>query len=74
MVGGRIGTAGPFILGFLAGVALVAGVIFVHGFPAKELIYGGSAAIIAASLWNVIVRKVTIKGVLDATAESGVAG
>lgn len=48
--------AGPFILGFLAGLSLVAGVIFVHGFPAKELIYGGSAAIIAASIWNVAVR------------------
>lgn len=47
---------GPFILGLVAGSALVAGVIFVHGFPAKELIYAGSATIIAASVWNVIHR------------------
>ena len=48
--------AGPLVLGLLAGAALVAGVIFVHGFPATELIYGGSAAMIAASIWNAIAR------------------
>lgn len=48
--------AGPFILALLAGVALVAGVIFIHGFPARELIYAGSVAIIVASIWNVISR------------------
>lgn len=47
---------GPLVLALIAGIALVAGVIFVHGFPAKELIYAGSAAIIAASIWNFVVR------------------
>ena len=42
----------PLTLGAASGVALVAGVIFVHGFPAKELIYAGSAGLIAASIWN----------------------
>jgi mercuric ion transport protein len=48
--------AGPFILTVFAGTALVAGVIFVHGFPARELIYGGSAAIVGASIWNATLR------------------
>jgi mercuric ion transport protein len=42
----------PLVAGLLSGAALIAGVIFVHGFPAKELIYLGSAGIIGASLWN----------------------
>jgi mercuric ion transport protein len=50
-------TPWPFALGLVAGVVLVAGVIFVHGSPAKELIYFGSAALIAASLWNVTARR-----------------
>jgi mercuric ion transport protein len=50
------GSAGPFIVALLAGIALVAGVIFVHGFPARELIYGGSVGLIAATIWNVSAR------------------
>ena len=50
------GSLGPFLLALIAGVALVAGVIFVHGFPARELIYGGSAALIGATAWNVMAR------------------
>lgn len=47
----------PFAVGLLAAAALIAGVIFVHGFPARELIYFGSAAVIAASVWNVTARR-----------------
>ena len=46
----------PFLTGLLAGTALVAGVIFVHGFPARELIYAGSVGLIAASIWNARAR------------------
>ena len=42
----------PLAVGAASGAALVAGVIFVHGFPAKELIYAGSAGLIAASILN----------------------
>jgi mercuric ion transport protein len=50
------GSAGPFVIALLSGIALVAGVIFVHGFPARELIYGGSAGLLAATVWNVSSR------------------
>ena len=50
------GSAGPFVLGLLSGIALVAGVIFVHGFPAGELIYAGSAGLIGGTIWNVGAR------------------
>ena len=46
----------PLALGVGSGVALVAGVIFVHGFPARELIYAGSAGLIGASIWNAMLR------------------
>ena len=47
---------GPLLIAFVAAIALVAGVIFVHGFPARELIYSGSAGLIAATIWNVAAR------------------
>ena len=50
------GSAGPFAVGLLSGVSLVAGVIFVHGFPAREMIYAGSAGLLAATIWNVTAR------------------
>jgi mercuric ion transport protein len=46
----------PFIVALLSGIALVAGVIFVHGFPARELIYAGSVGLIGATIWNVSAR------------------
>lgn len=52
---------GPFALGLVAGAALVAGVIFIHGFPARELIYFGSAALIGASVWNAMARRLTLR-------------
>lgn len=47
---------GPMWLGVAGAVSLSAGVMVVHGFPAMELIYGGSVALIAATLWNVRAR------------------
>ena len=53
------GSRVPLALGGLSGAALIAGVIFVHGFPARELIYAGSAGLIAASVWNAVARNRT---------------
>lgn len=50
------GSAVPFIVALFSGIALVAGVIFVHGFPARELIYAGSVGLIGATIWNVGAR------------------
>lgn len=46
----------PFIVALVSGIALVVGVIFVHGFPARELIYAGSAGLIVATIWNISAR------------------
>jgi mercuric ion transport protein len=50
------GLAGPLVLAIAGGVSLVAGVVFVHGFPARELIYGGSVALLLATAWNIVLR------------------
>ena len=52
----------PLSLGAASGAALIAGVIFVHGFPAKELIYAGSAGLIVASIWNATMRSRSVGG------------
>ena len=49
---------GPFYLALLGSVVLVAGVIFVHGFPAMEMIWSSIAALLAATAWNVALRRV----------------
>jgi hypothetical protein len=46
------GSSGPFALGVVGSVALVAGVVFVHGVPAKVLIGAGALMLLAATLWN----------------------
>jgi len=51
------GSAAPLLVGLLGASALTAGVIFVHGFPAKELIGVGAASLIAATLWNIAARR-----------------
>ena len=48
---------GPLYLSALASVVLVAGVIFVHGFPAMEMIWSSIAALLVATLWNVVLRR-----------------
>ena len=47
------GSFGPFGLGAIGSVALVAGVVFVHGVPAKVLIGAGALLLLIAMLWNV---------------------
>ena len=46
------GSAGPFATGLVGSVALVAGVVFAHGMPAKVLIGAGALILLGATLWN----------------------
>lgn len=50
-------SAGPLVLGLCGAAALTAGVIFVHGFPAMELIYAGAGSLVCATLWNLVARR-----------------
>ncbi len=50
------GATGPLALAAAGAVALVSGVIFVHGPPARLLIDAGALALVAATLWNVWAR------------------
>lgn len=51
------GTSGPLLLALAGSVALVAGVVLIHGFPAKQVIGIGAVALIAATFWNVSLRR-----------------
>lgn len=46
------GSIGPLGLGAIGSIALVAGVVFVHGVPAKVLIGAGALLLLIAMLWN----------------------
>lgn len=46
------GSNGPLGLGAVGSVALVSGVVFVHGVPAKVLIGVGALMLLGAMLWN----------------------
>jgi MerC mercury resistance protein len=46
------GSTGPFAIGVAGSVALVAGVVFIHGVPAKVLIGVGAVVLLGATLWN----------------------
>jgi mercuric ion transport protein len=59
---------GPLLLATAGSVALIAGVVFVHGFPARELIYGGSGALVLATIWNVALRRTAIRASPDREA------
>lgn len=50
------GSNGPMILALAGSAALVAGVVYVHGFPAREMIGAGAIALVAATVWNVRLR------------------
>ena len=57
-VGRRLhGLNGPLSIAVVGAIALVAGVIFIHGFPAMQVIWGGVAAMIGATIWNVVARR-----------------
>jgi hypothetical protein len=45
-------TSGPFMLGLIGSIALVGGVVFLHGLVAKVLIGVGTLALFAATIWN----------------------
>jgi mercuric ion transport protein len=53
----RHGAVGPLVLAVGGAVALVAGVVFVHGPPARAVIYGGALALVVATGWNIVVRR-----------------
>jgi mercuric ion transport protein len=51
------GSAGPLGLAAAGAAALVAGVVVIHGFPAKQVIWAGAGALVTATIWNVILRR-----------------
>ena len=58
LMGRRLhGASGPLWLAVVAAVALVAGVVFVHGPPAKVLIGIGAFGLLAATVWNILLRR-----------------
>ena len=52
------GSAGPLALAAVGAVSLATGVVVVHGFPARQMIWAGAAALVAATVWNVRARAV----------------
>ena len=52
----RHNSAVPLALAVAGAIALVAGVVFVHGPPARLLIYGGAVGLVVAAGWNVWAR------------------
>lgn len=48
---------GPALVATIGAAALVAGVVFVHGPPARQLIDGGAIALVAATLWSIFSRR-----------------
>lgn len=51
------GATGPMLLVIAGAVALVAGVVFVHGPPAKTLIVLGAFLLVVATVWNVVLHR-----------------
>jgi mercuric ion transport protein len=47
---------GPLVVAVFASAILIAGVIFVHGFPAMQMIWSSMAALLSASVWNLVAR------------------
>lgn len=58
----RHGSASPLSLALVGAVALVMGVVVVHGPPARLLIYAGALALVAATLWNAVARRRPVAG------------
>lgn len=50
------GSAIPLIIGLVSGIALVAGVIFIHGHPARWFIAAGAVGLVVATVLNVTAR------------------
>ena len=51
------GSNEPLSIAVIGAVALVAGVVFIHGFPARQVIWAGAGALVVATVWNVVVRR-----------------
>lgn len=51
-------SSGPLVLAIIGAVALVSGVVYVHGVPAKALIGVGGVLLVAAIAWSVRARSV----------------
>ena len=50
------GRSGPLVLAAVAAATLTAGVIFVHGFPAMQMIWSAVAGLLVATWWNIATR------------------
>ena len=64
------GRVGPFVVGLLSAVVLVSGVIFVHGFPAIQMIWAAIGGLVAATGWNRVARLSRTKVALPMSAET----
>ena len=62
--------AGPLLIACAGAVALVAGVVFVHGPPARLLINAGAVLLVAATLWNVRARATSRRSPTSALSSS----
>jgi mercuric ion transport protein len=51
------GSTGPLVLAAVGAVALSLGVVVIPGFPARVTIWAASAALVAATAWNVALRR-----------------
>ena len=51
------GSAGPLVLAGIGAVTMALGVVVVHGFPAKQMIWAGAGALVVATAWNVAARR-----------------
>jgi len=50
-------SSGPLALAVAGSMASVAGVVFIHGSPAKTMIGLGASALIVATVWNIALRR-----------------
>ena len=55
-------SSGPIVAASAGAAALVAGVLFVHGPPARAVIGLGAVALVAATVWNVTLRRACAGG------------
>ena len=58
------GSSRPLLLAVAGTTALVAGVVFIHGFPAKQVIGVGALALVGATMWNAYLRRTCVAPVL----------
>lgn len=50
-------SSGPLALAVVGSAALVAGVVYIHGLPARVVIGLGASALIVATGWNITLRR-----------------